>query len=864
MRIVASFEHPNFKPRQRRLQQTMSLNWKNSIQMQMAIILLGIITIVLSIFGLYQYNDFKTRSTRELHDLATFTIGRLANNLVIPLWEVDGQWVREHLIAEMADKRIAAISVHGAGDLSEALSRDTNWQVIDHLSPPDDGFVSRKEDIVKADEILGTVRLSVSSRFMREALNREISKIALTVLALNLAFMVIFSLILRRIIIDPVSRMLGIANAIAEGDFNQRIHIKGTDEIGQLAAAINTMTGYLRESFDQLRLKNLELKSAEENYRNLFENAHEGIFQISRDGYLHNANFSFLRILGYEAIEDIRATGQSILHHFFFEDQRRQQFLDDLITHKGINYFETRAKRKDGRHFWCTISAHVAPATADRDIYFEGSLIDVTERKQKEQALKAQQVAESANQAKSEFLANMSHELRTPLNAILGYTQIFKRAPNLTRDQLENIDIMHQSGTHLLTLINDILSFSKIEAGKFKLVYHNVDFDLLLNGIIGAIKISAEQKDIHFQFSRSADLPSHIQVDDKRLRQVLLNLLGNAIKFTDRGHVHFRVERIEDNVSSARIKFEIGDTGVGIAPEHLDAIFSPFEQAGAANRQIGGTGLGLAISRQIVLAMGSDIDVISQLNQGSTFSFEIQVPVVEHKAPNAHQDPKPIMGYEGRRKKILIVDDSRANRQVIASVLGNLGFELIEAIDGRDAILKARQEYPDLILMDLIMPICDGFEATRTIRKMKPDDRTPIIAVSASFLDTDQILARKHGFDHFLAKPVDQTDLLRQIKNLLRIEWQYGTIKSYSQQAPELQALVPPPRKDLEIIYELAMLGKMKPIHEIAHELSMRAPCLKPFARQLRWLARGFEDKQIVAFVKQFLDKSTQTESHSK
>ncbi|WP_331645863.1 hybrid sensor histidine kinase/response regulator, partial [Piscinibacter sp.] len=420
--------------------------------------------------------------------------------------------------------------------------------------------------------------------------------------------------------------------------------------------------------------------------------------------------------------------------------------------------------------------------------WFNAFLDALHERERAEQALKqaederrARLAAEAANEAKSLFLAKMSHELRTPLNAVLGYAQLLKRDGHLTERQALGLNTIHSSGEHLLMLINDILDLSKIEAGKLDLYAEDVDLLRFLNLLADTIRVRAEEKGLVFSLVASPGLPPVVRCDEKRLRQVLLNLLDNAVKFTDRGHVTLRVQegsRAESGAASApqqpaRLRFEVEDSGVGIAEEQLEASFQPFEQVGAVHRRAGGTGLGLAISRQLVRLMGSDIQVRSVVDQGTCFGFELALPRAEtgiESTPAA----RSVIGYHGEPKRVLVIDDMAENRALVNDFLAPLGFEIFEAENGKVGLAKAQSLRPDLILMDMVMPEMDGLEATRRLRREPELAAVPIISVSAIASNADRSSSLAAGANAFLPKPIDFDALTSEMGMLLRLAWIYA------------------------------------------------------------------------------------------
>ncbi|OKH37276.1 hybrid sensor histidine kinase/response regulator [[Phormidium ambiguum] IAM M-71] len=482
------------------------------------------------------------------------------------------------------------------------------------------------------------------------------------------------------------------------------------------------------------------------------------------------------------------------------------------------------------------------------------------------------EAADAANRAKSEFLANMSHELRTPLNGILGYTQILDRSNSWGEKERKGIDIIYQCGSHLLTLINDILDISKIEARRLELDPYTVYLPSLLQGIAEIFDIRSQQKGIEFVYLPDANLPEGIEVDEKRLRQVLINLLGNAVKFTDRGKVTFKVKQLdrgelknkEKNSPVTLLRFQIEDTGIGMSSEVLEKIFQPFEQVSNSKRNSEGTGLGLAISQNIVQLMGSQIQVQSQLGVGSTFFFDLELPLSQEWHIGNNVDIDRLVGYQGKRQTILVVDDKWENRSVIVHLLEPLGFTVIEAEDGQDGLTKAIEIKPNLIITDILMPVMDGYQFLKQIRQSEILKVIPVIVSSASVSKMDQRHSLEAGGDDFLAKPVQLDDLLQMLRKYLQLNWIYQSISDSEQKlsaTPELESSTPstsfvlPPSEDLEQLLLLVQQGRLKKLTDAAVALEQRNPQYAALVQQILNLSKGFQIAKLEAFIQQLLDE---------
>lgn len=473
------------------------------------------------------------------------------------------------------------------------------------------------------------------------------------------------------------------------------------------------------------------------------------------------------------------------------------------------------------------------------------AMVDITARKQAEMALvQAKEAAEAANLAKSVFLANMSHELRTPLNAILGYTQILKRDRLLNEQQAQAISIMHRGGEQLLAKINDVLDLAKIETGKIELYAADFALNDSLATILDLARAKAKQKGLPVVHEFDDDLPHRVIGDEKRLRQVLLNLLGNAIKFTFTGQVTFRVTRVcgvsaPQSGRSARIRFEVEDTGIGIAAEKFSEIFRPFEQVCDPRLRIEGSGLGLAFSNQIIHLMGSAIQLESVVDAGSRFWFEVDLPEtsVVH-ARNLMPRAREIIGVMGTPRRLLIVDDNDDNRQMLREMLLPLGFLLDEAANGLEAIERVAEFRPDLIFLDVKMPVMDGYEAARRIRAREDSARMGIIALSANVCQAIRQQSLDAGCDDLLNKPVNFEELLYALEQHLHLVWEYAPTEAATPLAA--QPLILPPEEELQALSSAASIGDILDIRERLARLERSDPALHPFVHAMQELSNAF------------------------
>jgi PAS domain S-box-containing protein len=514
-----------------------------------------------------------------------------------------------------------------------------------------------------------------------------------------------------------------------------------------------------------------DLQATRDEYRALYDNAIEGLFRINTHGILLTANPTLARILGFDDAMQLMDEYRELLECVFLSRETMSRFLSDLDEQKLVNGFEAEGVTRDGRTLWMALTARLT-READGIEYIDGSLIDISERIERERADKQRQIAEAATAAKSAFLANMSHEIRTPMNAVLGFSKLALETA-LDHKQYEYVSSIRRAAENLLKLINDILDFSKIEAGKLNLEVRPFKLADTLAEVERLFRTEVRRKNLTLTVDdRTGAHPGFpddgvLVGDALRLQQVLVNLVGNAVKFTERGSIGISVEVAGIDDRKIVLAATVSDTGIGIGEQDQSRLFESFEQAElSTTRRFGGTGLGLTICKRLVEVMDGTIELESQLGVGSTFRFTVTLALPE--AQEAPSDPVPRRDRSGSAllgRRLLVAEDNPINQQLALEFLQRAGAEVEIAENGREAVARATANRYDAVLMDIHMPHLDGLEATRILRDQGL--QLPIIAVSADALATHRAAALEAGCDSYVTKPIEFEELLGELARLL-------------------------------------------------------------------------------------------------
>lgn len=584
-----------------------------------------------------------------------------------------------------------------------------------------------------------------------------------------LAFSLVAAWLIARVFLGQhvMSRLQQVSRSLLtvddESDSPPHVAVHGHDEIGAMARAVERFLGDRR----QLATTRTQLEAEQQRLAAIIDNTADSIV-VLQGGRVLQLNRAAEQMFGLSNAQAANHPGDALLADFDWSPGAIPGMARDAL-----------ARHRDGSTTPVEVSLN--PVTSGAGSLVVLVIRDATLRREAERHLiAARDAAECARETQAVFLANISHELRTPLNGILGFAQILRRDEPLTERQARGLKIIEESGQHLLMLIDDILDLARIDKARLELHTIEVDLPAFLQMVCDMVRIKAEEKHLNFVFEAAPDLPVVVLVDEKRLRQVLLNLLANAIKFTDAGQVRLRARSVRPQAGSTAggLHFDVEDQGIGMNDAQLARLFQPFAQVAEHRRRTGGAGLGLAISRQLVRLMGGDIEVHSGEGRGSVFSFEIGAPALQAPArtrpaalpapqvPGHESPPDPRAAVNGAR--VLVVEDNAINRELVTELLSTAGVVVSVACDGQQALDLLDQQHVDAVLMDCMMPVMDGYAATRALRLRPELQALPVIALTANAMVGDRDKALAAGMSDHIAKPVKVDELFATLAHWLR------------------------------------------------------------------------------------------------
>lgn len=641
---------------------------------------------------------------------------------------------------------------------------------------------------------------------------------------------------------EPSDRIVMEAEHIAKSGDRLWMEISAVlkrDERGRPVA----FNGVTRDISERKRME-AELKEAEEKYRTILETMDSGYYEVDLKGTMRFCNPALRKFLGYGEEE---LTGLPFSAYIDGDEVQRiyRIFHEVYVSGKPSGDFYWRLTRKDGASAYSAASAYPMRDAQGSIAGFRGTVRDITILKE------AKDAADAASRSKSAFLANMSHEIRTPMNAILGFAQLMERDPDLSPQSREHLDVINRSGEHLLALINDILEMSKIEAGRATFTPNTFDLHAFLRNIERMFRIRTDAKKLTFLLEEVGPVPRWAATDQGKLRQILINLLGNAVKFTEEGGIALRVAARAETGETVVLIFEVEDTGPGMTEEEKGLIFQAFEQA-RAGVKTGGTGLGLALSRGFVQVMGGSMAVTSTFGKGTTFRFEIPVREGTEEQVKPREAKRRVLRLKpGQGEiRILVADDRDTNRQLLTRLLGTVGFATREAVNGEDALRMIREWKPRVVLMDMTMPVMDGYEATRVIKSTPELKNTAVIAVTASAFEEDRRRIFTAGADGYLSKPFKEEDLFENIRLLTGADFLYDEAEA-PERAPDREedssrmhrtvaALAPELVSQMRDAVESA---DMDLFNELAGQLAAEHP---DFTRWVQQMAARYEYEALI------------------
>ncbi len=771
-----------------------------SLQSRLSLVLWGAVLLAFVLAGaglvLVQLLTLEDRAQQIMHPyaqmIAVGTDAAIAFEDPVRAQEILGTLENNPQILEAEIVLESGVSLASFGTMSRPL-------VQDRMDRPDGVYIGDdRAELLQMMPRGARLRLSMSLDQLNEQTYRVLWLFG-TAMLLLLAATYGQLIVLRRTIVRPIASLTNATELIRDrADYSHRVPAVGNDEIARLGHSFNAMMEVIHEREGNLR----RLSTFQ---RTILNNAAYVIISSTPDGLITSYNPAAERLLGYTADEVVDKQTPALWHDPEELKQRAEQLSKRFgeTVAPGFAVFTACPSRdlpednewtfvcKDGKRIPVQLSVSALRGEDGQVTGFVGFAYDLTERKRAEQQLRqhkdeleqtvqqrtaelmlARDAAEAANKAKSVFLANMSHELRTPLNAILGFSSLISRDPEFSASQRENIEIINRSGEHLLRLINDVLEIAKIEAGKLQLEISSFDFGSMVRDVVDMMRIRAEGKGLELLLDMTSECPRYITGDEARLRQIVINLVGNAVKFTAQGGVSIRFRTCQNE--RLHLQIEVEDSGPGISKEDINRLFKPFVQLAEGGEQKG-TGLGLTITRQFVELMEGSVAVESTLGKGTTFRVDLPIELAD-SADAVLSEPIPHIEIVGLvpgqpHYKILVAEDQYENQLLLSNLMTDIGIEVMRANNGEQCVRIFQEWHPDLIWMDIRMPVMDGKEATQHIRRLPGGDKVKIVAVTASAFMEEQQEMLAAGMNDFVRKPFRFDEIYKCLEKQLGLKY---------------------------------------------------------------------------------------------
>lgn len=758
-------------------------------------ILSMVVTLVISTIHTYfEFNYNIDNVKKQLEQISRSEHDTLSDNL----WNLDNERFEVQLSGVLKYPNIVSCVV-----------RDESDKIFYSI-----GDVQNKEDVIsyKIDLIdsfnklkIGSFEIFADLDSIYKKSSHDFISILLTKLVSVFIVVLLIVWLLRRMITNHLQHMATYAQNLDLKHLDKELVLphkfvnqQNPDELDQVVNAFNLMQKSLKKSFKEstelleqkVKQRTKEIQRQKNSFKILFEDSKDGLLLIQDKKFI-DCNKAVLEATGYSKKEEFLNQHPSVHSPKYQPDGQRSDEKADqmmkLCIDNGFHEFEWVHTRYDGSEFWCKVALNKLDINGKDSIYVRWQFIDKEKQLEKEnkkytqELIEAKEKAEEATKIKSSFLANMSHEIRTPMNGIIGMSHLALKT-NLDKQQENYISKISQSANTLLGIINDILDISKIEAGKLEIVKENFNLYTTIENAINLIKLKAEDKGLDIYIEYDDNLGKIYFGDSLRISQILVNLLGNAVKFTQKGSIGLKVYKISDN----KVRFDVIDTGIGLSKEQMGRLFQSFSQADSTtSKKFGGTGLGLAISKQLVEFMNGKIWVESKIGQGSNFIFEIELDKVDDSISLESSDNGNINLEEQIQNldtaNILLAEDNEINQEILVSLLEHSRISIDIASNGREAVnmLKEKQNKYELILMDIQMPIMDGYEATKEIRKFDRD--IPIIALSANAMREDIEKTKDAGMNAHLGKPIEVEKLYRTLLQYIDTKVDHDEIRKIHQ-----------------------------------------------------------------------------------